>query len=121
MAPSTVPGSNGWPGAYCGASAATISVKRLAIDSCTSTREGALQLSPWLKNRLAATVLAARSMSAKSSNTMNALLPPSSLNTRFRLLRPAYSSMRRPVRVLPVEPSASTSMCSARASPASGP
>ena len=66
-------------GTVLGAAAATISTKRPAMLSCTSTREGALQLSPWLKNMLPAAACAARSMSPKSGNTTKALLPPSSL------------------------------------------
>ena len=45
-------------------------------------------------------------------------LPPHSSQTRFMFDWPAYSSMRLPVRVEPVKPMQSTSMCSASACPA---
>ncbi len=75
----TVAASSGSAGGYLGACAATRATNSSAMLSCTSTREGALQLSPWLKNMLPATVAAARPRSAKSGKTRNADLPPSSL------------------------------------------
>ena len=74
-----VAGSSGSAGGYLGACAVTMATKSSATLSCTSTREGALQLWPWLKNMLSATVRAARSISPQSAKTRKADLPPSSL------------------------------------------
>ena len=78
-APIGVDASSGSPGAHLAASAATRATNSSAIVSCTSSRDGALQDSPWLKNMLAAAAAAARSGSLKSAKTRFADLPPSSL------------------------------------------
>ena len=90
-------------------------------DSCTTRREAAEHISPWLKKMPKAAAVAARSMSATSPSTTFGALPPHSSQTRFMLDLPAYSSMRLPVRVEPVKATQSTSMCSASASPAVSP
>jgi hypothetical protein len=63
-APISVVASSGSAGAYFGASVRSVAMNSSAMRSCTSTREGALQDSPWLKNMPPDTVLAARATSA---------------------------------------------------------
>jgi len=88
---------------------------------CSSSRVGALQLWPQLKNTLPKAACTARSRSGQSSKTMNGDLPPSSVQARLRLLCPAMTWICLPTRVLPVKAMQSTSGCSASGLPASGP
>ena len=80
-------------------------------------REPAVQRSPLLEKIMNSAASSARSKSA-SSNTMNGLLPPSSMLNFFS---PADCTMRLPVAVEPVKEMARTSGWAHSGSPVSRP
>src|SRR5688572_22520009 len=121
IAPSRVLGSSGSPGAMDLPISTIFSSIASFTDSCTTRREAAEHISPWLKKIPNAAAVAARSTSATSPSTTFGALPPHSSQTRFMLDLPEYSSMRLPVRVEPVKATQSTSMCRASDSPAVAP
>ncbi|CAM5703273.1 hypothetical protein SGRIM128S_03479 [Streptomyces griseomycini] len=82
-------------------------------------RVQALHVWPELDMTLATPTLTARARSALGRMTL-ADLPPSSRATRFTMPE-AIAPMRRPTAVEPVKETRSTSGCSARAWPATGP
>ena len=96
-------------------------MKASLIEASTNKREGALQLSPWLKKMLPTAACTARSRLGQSANTMLGDLPPNSVHARLRLLWPAMTWICLPTRVEPVKAMQSTSMCRASGEPASGP
>ncbi len=59
------------------------------IERCTSRREPAVHISPWLKQMAMAAASAASFRQGASSKTMLALLPPASSQTRFMFDSPA--------------------------------
>jgi hypothetical protein len=88
------------------------------IDSCTSSREPAEHISPWLKKIANAAAVAARSRSGASASTMFGDLPPHSSPTFLRFDCAASCMTVLPVAVDPVNAMQSTSMCAASALPA---
>ena len=106
------------PAAWRGSAATTFSSTWSRTLSSTIRREAAVHISPWLKKIAAAAVAAARSRSGQSARMMFGDLPPHSSHTRFMFDWPEYCSISLPVRVEPVKPMQSTSMCSASAWPA---
>ena len=101
--------------------ACALAINSSLIDASTNKREGALQLSPWLKKMEPTAAATALSRSGQSAHTMLADLPPNSVHARFKFDWPAICTISFPVRVEPVKPMQSTSMCSASAAPASLP
>ncbi len=63
--------------------------KRALIELSTSSREPAVQTSPWLKAMALAAASAAALRSGASAKTMFGLLPPASSQTRFMFDSPA--------------------------------
>ncbi len=114
-----VPDSNGSPGLNCSATAAAICSVSDRRDRGTSILVRALHVCPEFRKHFATPSLIACWRSA-SSRMMFGDLPPSSSATR--LIVPAAASLtRRPAAVDPVKEIASTSGCSASASPMTEP